>query len=62
MLALLEALARGARLERSAHAGQAGEAAEGGLMLAMASHVRYSQITGATPRTHHHGAPNGSPR
>jgi hypothetical protein len=32
LLTLLEALARGARLERSAHAGEAGE---GGLMLAM---------------------------
>ena len=51
MLALLEEDARGAGLERSAHAGQASEAAEGGLMLAIASRVRYSQITGATPRT-----------
>ena len=52
VLALLEVHARGARSQCGAHAREAGEAAEGGLIIAAASHVRYSQITGAaTPRT-----------
>ena len=52
VLALLEEDARGARSQCGAHAGEAGEAAECGLIIAAASRVRYSQITGAaTPRT-----------